>query len=123
MRRAGRYAWLAVVAALALILPSMAFWLAVFPAPLRLFGDRITHVVFRILDLPTSALNAALPFDWRSALASQFAQGPMTYGWSILRRYLVVGFPAYLLLGAVLTFLVGRFLGDQNRSGLGGGGA
>jgi len=54
--------------------------------------------MFRILDLPTSALNALLPFARRSYVASQFSEVPHLFGWQMLARYLATGTAAYLVL-------------------------
>jgi hypothetical protein len=86
----------------------------VFPAPLRVLGDTVSGGIFRLLDTPTSALNAVLPFGWRCALAVQFAQAPMSFGWSGLRGYLLVGFTAYSFLGFGLMLLY-RNLAHKSR--------
>ena len=99
---------LALVPVLAIALPSLAFWLAVFPAPLRVLSFKVAVAVFRLLDAPTSALNALLPWSWRSGVAVQFTEAPLTFGWPGFRGYLLVGFTAYLVLGFGLRYLYRR---------------
>jgi hypothetical protein len=96
-KRLSRAPLLVVVVAVAA--PTLAFWFAVSPAALRLFDSRVAVALFRLLDAPTAALNAVLPWSGRIGFAHNGVR---------LRDYLLVGFPAYALLGFCLTFLYRR---------------
>jgi hypothetical protein len=88
-----------IVVLVALAAPAFAFWLAVSPAALRLFDRRLAVGLFRLLDAPTAALNAVLPWSYRIGFQHNNVN---------LRDYLLVGFPAYALLGFGLTSLSPR---------------
>jgi hypothetical protein len=102
MARVAKRLALATVLFVAIIIPLITFWLGTSPVPVRVLKIRVAAAIFRVLDAPTSALNAILPWSWRSGLAHQFAETPARLARS---HYLLIGFVAYLLLGWGLLFL------------------
>jgi hypothetical protein len=93
---------LAIAALVAAVVPLCTLWFGTSALPIKVVGLRAGVIVFRILDAPTSALTALLPWSWRSGLAVQFASTPHRYE---IMRYLVTGFSAYLLLGLAVLAL------------------
>jgi len=102
MARVAKRLVLATVLLVAIIVPLVTFWFGTSPVPLRVLKIRMAAPIFRVLDAPTSALNAILPWSWRSGLALQFAETPARLART---HYLLIGFAAYLLLGGGLLFL------------------
>ncbi len=84
--------------AVAVTLPTIAFWMAVSTSVPKLLSLRAGVAVFRVLDLPTSALNALLPYAWRSYVANQFSDVPLLFGWQMFARYIAIGTAAYRVL-------------------------